>query len=445
MSLPGVAPPAPRSLPLFALGLLLVLAFAAHLRLRAATETIVSPSLQGDSVHYVSTAYNLHRFGVVSRDNTWSRPDAPEPVPDARSPPGFPALLALVMDQAPDQAFLRRALWMQALLGVLGVLAGTLLARMLLRPGPALAVGALLAISPQLVSLGTSLLTETTYALAVAGFALALVAAARTGRTAWYGVAGVLLGACALVRPTLMYLPVALLPAIVYLADRARWQAAGALLLGFLLAFGPWLVRNERVLGQASDPTLVTGTLLHGSYPDFQWAGRAETTGVPYRFDPGAKQIRTPGLALARIGANLQADPAGTLRWYLIGKPIRLHDWGFVDGGGDIFVNVIRDSPYLHRPTFRMTYLGMRLAHVPLMLLGALGLGLALLRLARRDRSPQARAWSLLAVTLAFAIAVHMAGMPLARYAVPFRVLTFLFAAHAVVELVAFARRRRPA
>jgi 4-amino-4-deoxy-L-arabinose transferase-like glycosyltransferase len=426
---------------LTALVLLLVLALGAHLRLRAAHETVVWPPLQGDSVRYVAVAYNLRHFGTVSQQVTWNVPDAPAPKPDALSPPGYPALLWTVLADAPDVPFLQRALLLQALLGLLAVGLGYLLARPLLPRAAALAVAALLAIAPQLVTLGTSLLTETLYTALVAAFAVALAHAARRERLSAYAVAGVLLGLCALVRPTLQYLPVLLLPAIAWLATRERWKACGVLLLAYALTFGPWLVRNRIVVG-GSDSTLMANTLLHGSYPDFRYAGRAESTGFPYRFDPQAASIRTPGQALDRIGANFAADPAGTLRWYLVGKPLRFHDWAFVEGAGDVFINSVKASPYFTRPEFIATHVAMRWLHLPLMLLGAAGLALALVGVARRDRSEAGRALGLLAVTLAFAIALHMVGLPLARYAVPFRPLTFLFALYAIVAIVRALRRR---
>jgi 4-amino-4-deoxy-L-arabinose transferase-like glycosyltransferase len=441
------APGAPRAgtrPPLLLLSLLLVLVVAAHLRLRAANETELAPPLQGDSVQYVSMAFNLRHFGVVSTENTWAVADAVAPRPDALRAPGYPALLATLLPALPDQAFLRRALLLQAALGVLTVWLGYLLARPLLARAGAVAVAALLAISPHLVSLGTSLLTETLFATVVTAFAVALVQAARSEQTLWYLVAGVLLGVTALVRPTLQYLPIVLVPAIAWLATRARWRSAGALVLGFALVFGPWLVRNQLATGSTSDPTLVRNMFLHGSYPDMMYAGRPETLGYPYRHDPAEASIRTPAQALGRIRANFAADPAGTLRWYLVGKPIRLHEWDFVEGPGDVFVNTTRHSPYFVRPEFGITHRLMYWMHVPLMALGLVGMLLALAGARRRAGDPVARALALLGVSLAFVLLLHVAGFPLARYGVPFRALTYLFAMHALAcAWRAAARARR--
>jgi len=423
---------------------LVVLLFAAHLRLRAAAETVLRPALQGDSIRYVSMAYNLKKFDTLSAVPTWSQPSPAPPAPEAFSPPGYPILLAGLMDGLPDHAFLARALRLQAWLGVLVVLAGFLMARTLLPRGAAIAVAALLAMSPQLVTLGTSLLTEVPFTLAVACFGAAISVAAIREDWRWYALAGLALGICALLRPTLQYLPVLLVPAMLWLSTRHRWKACGALLLAYALLLGPLLIRNQVSTGAISDPATMANGLLHGSYPDFMFEGRKESFGYPYRFDPEAKAIRTPALALARIGGNFAADPLGTARWYLLGKPLRFHDWGFAEASGSIFLNRISASPYLTRTEFVASYHAMHWLHPLLMLLGAAGLGLALVGVARREREPQARARGLLAITLLFAILLHVATLPFARYAIPFRPLTYLFALDALLVLYGAARRRWP-
>jgi hypothetical protein len=451
----GSASATPRPLPIAMLVLAVVLAFAAHLRLRAAAETLVWPPLQGDSVNYVSVAYNLRQFGVASRERTWTQDAPARPRPDALVAPGYPLLLAAVMPDRPDPPFLRDALLLQALLGVLTVGLGYMLARPLLPRGGAVAVAALLAISPHLVTLGTSLLTETLFAAAATAFAIALARAARTMRARDYALAGVALGLTALIRPTLQYLPLLLVPAIAWLSTRSprgdqagataasRWQGAGALLLAFVLTLGPWLARNVVRTGAAGDPVQLTSALLHGSYPDFMYAGKPQSLGFPYRFDPAAASIRTPGDALGRIRANLAADPAGTLRWYVLDKPRRLFDWAFVEGAGDVFINSVKASPYFVRGEFQATHALMRWLHAPLVLLGAIGTIAALWRGLRRRDDPVARAYALLAVTMAFVVALHSLALPLARYGVPFRALTFLFALHALqLAWGALARRR---
>ncbi len=416
------------------LGLLLivVLAVAAHLRLRAAFETLVWPPLQGDSVRYVSAAYNLSTFRVFSQSLTWDKATATTPVSDAVLSPGYPALLALFLDSRPDNSFLRRVLVLQALIGTLAVGLTYTFASQVLPRFMALVVTALVAITPQLVSLGTSLLTETLFTLTVVIFLCALVRAARRESVVWYLIAGLALGLTALVRPTLQYLPLLLVPVIAWLSTRNRWKNAGALLLGCVLMFGPWLVRNQLTTGVVGDSTLMTSTLLHGSYPDFMYQGRMESLGFPYRFDPEAADIKSPSQSLQRIGHNLEADPVGTLRWYLLAKPLRFYDWAFIEGAGDIFINSFKASPYLSRSEFIFTRALMYLVHWPLVILSFAGIALAGFFAIRRRDDGRSRAMGLLAVVIVFVMGLHVIGLPLGRYSVPFRPLTFVLALYAL-------------
>jgi len=301
---------------LFVLTLLAIVLAGASLRFRAALGTEPRPALQGDSGDYVSAAYNLRHFGVFSRDNLWSKETQATPRPDAVCEPGYPAMLALLLPEKPDWSFFRRTQLLQALIGTFVVFASWMFSAQLLPRKAALAVAALVAINPQLISLGTSVLTETLFSLLVVTGLYMITRACLDRRIAWYGAAGICIGLSALVRPTLEFLPLLLTPAMALLIPPSRWTRCLLLLLGMLLTVAPWILRNERVIGAASDPTLMTNTLLHGSYQDFMYQGQAESFGVPYRFDPAAATIRTPIQALERIRDEFAADPAGMLHWY---------------------------------------------------------------------------------------------------------------------------------
>ncbi len=434
----------PRLRLVFGLLLIVVLAVAAHMRLRAAFETVVSPPLRGDSIGYVSAAYNMKTFGVFSKALTWSQPAPSAPAPDAILSPGYPAVLAVLLEDRPDYRFLRRALLLQALIGIAAVGLTYVFAIQVLSRRAAIVAAALVAITPQLVSLGASLLTETLFTLTVVVFLLCLVRAARREAMGWYALAGLALGATALVRPTLQYLPFLLVPAVVWLSTRTPWKNVGALLLGFAIAFGPWLVRNQVQTGTIGDSTLIRSTLLHGSYPDFMYQGQPQSLGFPYRFDPQEASIRSPWQALQRIGSNLKADPATTLRWYFLSKPLRFHDWAFVEGAGDIFINPVTASPYLVRREFIVTSALMHIVHWPLMILSFLGTAMAMLSAIGRGSDERRRAMGLLAVVVIFVVGVHVIGFPLGRYSVPFRPLTFVLALYALGRIAGYLRSRLP-
>ncbi|HEY2345303.1 MAG TPA: glycosyltransferase family 39 protein [Xanthomonadaceae bacterium] len=430
---------------LAAFALVVILLLGASLRLRAALETETSPALQGDSVDYVSAAYNIRQFDVFSHENLWAKNVQSAPKPRAFINPGYPAMLALLMPGSPDRDFLRRALLTQALLGVLVVGASFLFAVQLLPKPAALALAALIAVNPQLISLGTTLLTETLFSLLVVASLCALARACLRGGVGWYLVTGVLIGLSVLVRPTLEFLPLMLVPALAWFIPRSRWKPCLALLFGMLLAFGPWIVRNELAIGAASDPTLMTSTLRDGSYPDFMYRGLPQSMGYPYKFDPDATTIHTPGQAIARIRSNLESDPAGTLRWYLLSKPVRFFDWSFIEGSGSIFINTVKRSPYLEgQPDFVLSYEAMYFLHWPLIALAWAGIALALVAAARGGRSREAAVMGVLAVVMLFVIGLHTIGFPLGRYSVPFRPLTYLLALYALTTAIRWVRTRSP-
>jgi 4-amino-4-deoxy-L-arabinose transferase-like glycosyltransferase len=424
-----------------ALALLLVIAFGASLRITAMLDTRLVSPLEGDSTGYVAAAYNLRQFGVFSNEHSFDQAKPVAPRPDALVRPGYPAMLALFLPDRPDYPFLHRVQWVQALLGIALIGLTYLFAAQLLPKTAALALAALVAIHPQLIVLGTALLTETLFSVVVAAFLYAITRAGSNGSAYWYGIAGALIGLSAWVRPTLQFLPLLLVPALAWLLPRTRWRNCASLVLAAALVFAPWILRNERAIGVPTDTTLMTSTLLHGSYPDFMYHGDPRTRGFAHRFDPEAAAIRTPAQALARIVANFRSAPAQTLRWYLLSKPVRFFDWEFIEGSGDIFINTVSRTPYRERRDFIDTYWVMRWLHWPLIVLGYVGILYALLRAARKDRNPQDRAWGLLAVTMIFVIALHALGLPLARYSVPFRPLMYLFA---IGVVVATARRLRP-
>ncbi len=409
------------------LGVLLLV--AAWLRFGAAVFSVFDPPVNGDSVQYISEAYNLKHYGVFSSEDTWRQPASATPAPDAMRPPGYAILLSWLLEDRPDYDFLRRVHMLQVFLGTLIVAAGYLLARRVLSPEWGLAVTLLMALCPQLITLGTSVLTETAYTLVLTIFFHSLVSAAQRPGARGFAIAGALLGLSVLIRFTLLYLPLVLLPAMLWLLPRpVRWRCACALLLGFGLVYGPWLLRNELVLGRASDPKLAVEAIVDGSYPDQMYQGRPETLGFAHRFDHADDDIVTVGQALDFVGADFRAHPADMLRWYLLGKPIAFYEWRFIEGSGDVFIKTAKRTPYRTRFEFIWSHELMRWLHWPLIALNGLGIVVAMLIAVRRRGHPEGRVWGLFVVVMVFTIAIHVIGYPLGRYSVPFRALTWSFA-----------------
>jgi hypothetical protein len=253
------------------------------------------------------------------------------------------------------------------------------------------------------------------------------------------------LGIASLVRPTVQYLPLLLAPAL-WWWDRRGDGARRALVLvaGFALAFAPWVVRNEVVVG-GGDPTLTISALHHGAYPEFEYQGRPETFGFPYRYDPDdAVAMQSVGNAVAHIVRGFREEPGHMLRWYLFEKPVYLFRWDPIQGAGDVFVYPVSASPYFDRSLFRVTRFLMWVLHWPLMAAGFLG-ALAVwhprfVAAARLDERA-VRGWRALSLVVLYVIAVHVVGAPFPRYSVPFRPLTYLFAVLLAVDAMRRFRR----
>lgn len=419
----------------------LVLAVATHLLVGAAFFTEVAPPIRADAVDYVAYAYNVKTHGVYSNQPSWVAGWQGEVKPDAKRPPGYPLLLAIFLDGAPTNLFVIRVMLFQALLGVLLVALTFALARTVLGFGPAIAVALLVALTPQLVTQATYLLTEVPFAVCVTAGMLAVALGTRGHIGSMFFLAGVAFGLSALIRPTLIYMPVVLLPVVWFVTRRPA--PALALVAAFALVQIPWLVRNERVLGRMNDPTLSIATLHHGSYPDFEYQDDPATLGFPYQFDPATPEIiRSYSSVLAHIGDGFVQRPVRMLVWYLVEKPIYFVAWNPIQGVGDIFVFPVTKSPYLDRPEFQLSRDLMYLLHWPLMLAGYLGAILVWFRRGGVGPPDAQVALRLLSAIFAFVLAVHIAGAPFPRYSVPFRPLQYLFAAYAVMWLHAFVRSR---
>lgn len=411
------------------LALALVLLVAAWVQFSVAARTVVDAPFRADSREYFFSAYNLVQHGVYSRQVTLPAEAHPQPPkPDAVRSPGYPLFLILLGDPQPTQAFLDRLVFAQATLGVLSVWLLFLISSTFLRPGWSHAAALLAAISPHLAVMNTYLLSESLFTFLLFASTYSSVIALRRPRTWLFLCSGVLWGLCGLVRPTAQLLPMLALACVVAVPHLRHYRRPASLLVaGFLLVTSPWLVRNQLIASDASDPSLAANFVLHGSYPGFMYRGDPASRGHPYRSDPNAAEAsRTVASAIAYTAQRLQRAPLAYLSWYLIGKPGFLLAWTNIDGAGDVFVYSVSHSPYLEDPTFDRLRHAMFWLHWPLMLLGMAGIVLAWWRSGRsgmdKEQLVAARAISLVVL---YAIALHMVGAPYPRYGVPFRPLLY--------------------
>jgi len=408
------------------------------MRVFAAVDTFVDHPFRADARDYVSYAYHLHHHGVYSRQPLFLT--APSLHPDALRVPGYPLFLVAFIDSTPDLRFIERVSIAQALLGVLAVVLTFFLARQLVGPALALAPTMLIAVSPHHISFATLLLSESLFTfLLLLGVGSVVLAILHPRHMLSMGIAaGVLFGCCALVRPTIQYVWVIALFAPLVLPRRGtvvKWAAM--FIMGFALAFGPWIIRNYISVGVAGDPTLTISTILDGSYPDFMYQGRPETLYHPYRFDPHAGEY---GGSLRAVIAHLLnefwAHPARMLRWYLIGKPLNFFSWYVGDNPHPFLQYPVIMSPYVQGDLlFSATALGSRLLHPILIVLGCAGSLLVWLPNAARwgISEPAQRIGRVCSILIAYFLAVHVVGEPLGRYSVPLTPILYSMAFVAIL------------
>lgn len=230
-----------------------------------------------DERFYLAYALSLHDHGVVGE---W-RPDEAAPTPDRMTTPLYPLLVAGMMAADPTLTATVRCVVSQppektatcpAALGIAPVVQGGLAAvatvataaTVLALGGGPLAAGlaaVIVVASKGYVHWTDHFLTEALYLPLLAVATWLIVLAARSRRPwAWLGGAGVFIGLAALARPSFLYLPVLLAPALPFLLPRTpagrvalRQGLAGALALaiGFAAVNAPWLGRNLERFGDA--------------------------------------------------------------------------------------------------------------------------------------------------------------------------------------------------
>lgn len=227
--------------------------------------------------HYVpktdSANYDAMAVHVVTQTGFPPSAFAPAGGPTALRPPAFPYLLAGVYELSGTGN--RSGRWeagrlAEAAIGAVIVALIMLIAARLWGARTGLVAGAIAAVYPPLVLIGSSLMSEPLYIALLLGAALCALRARDSGRPwAWALAAGLLTGASALTRGNGI---VELLPVVILVWPRGRpWSRAalGAPVLavvGCALALLPWTVRNFEAFGSFQPIGTEGGFALAGTY-----------------------------------------------------------------------------------------------------------------------------------------------------------------------------------
>lgn len=289
--------------------------------------------LSGDVSEYLRYAYNLVHHGVFSHtfDN---------PVPDDFRGPGYPLLLAALLDPSmgTDAAsltpWLARIAQAQVVLGTLTVALVIALARQWLPRGAALAAGLLIALWPHHVVATGVALSEVLFGFLLV---LALLCAVLPRLPAW--IAGVAFGLAYLTNPL-----VALFPFLL-----ARSRVGVVILLVSLAPVIGWSVRSHSL---PPSPSRAVMNVVQGSWPDFhesnRWRNfllhaREQNARIAAEVDAA---VIDPRAGMESVAKRLASDPLHYANWYAIQKPLALWAWDIQLGDGGIYFLRTQHSPY---------------------------------------------------------------------------------------------------
>ena len=411
----------------------LVLA-AGVLRLALVNTTDVRHLMSGDAYEYYRLSLNLKRCGVfTSSFEMLTRGCDAEARHDFGRAPGYPVMIMPLVAWPPSPTMLRQLQALNVVFGCLSVALVFLVFRHVSQPGAILAAS-LTAISPHLVATSLSPLTEAAFTLGLCLLMLCVLVWANSRHWAAAFVVGVCIGLITYIRPTTTYLVLAMAPFVWFSARRHKLGCACAVIVGFVVSFGPWMWQSRGYATDAGSGSLMVNSIHNGTYPDLTVPGVPESRGKPHRFDPGYAERDTLTAVLAHVLDQIRERPAETLRWYAVGKTTMFFGWDVVAGFGDVFVYPVRFHGYATNTQLAWTHWLMWHLHGPLHIAALIACVVAW----RRAPANDAAGGLLLkgcTIIIAYFVAVHIVATPLPRYSVPLRPLVYALAGCLIATL----------
>jgi 4-amino-4-deoxy-L-arabinose transferase-like glycosyltransferase len=217
-----------------------VLVVAATLRLIVLLAAAGSPQRywSQDDREYLGIAHHLHASYLAGSGHWFDL--------GLRRTPVYPLFLRGVFEVFGNHYV--AVVGVQLVLSVATVAVTYWLAGLILPRRYALAAAAALAVDPASIVFSNQMLTETLFALLLTAALALIVLARRSDRAAFAVAGGVLLGVAVLTRPVAEYLPLVVAVACIAASTARRRSAvavAVAMVLGFALPAGAWVVRND--------------------------------------------------------------------------------------------------------------------------------------------------------------------------------------------------------
>lgn len=302
---------------LVVLGVAAVLRFGLFLAAAPSPQRFWSP----DDREYIPIANHLHDSYLLSSGHLFDL--------GLRRPPVYPLFLRAVFDVFGQHY--AAVVAVQLVLSVATVGLVYWLAQLMLPRRLALLAAFLLAIDPASIVFANQMMTETLFAFLLTLVVGLIVVALRRGSAIVAASAGVLLGLDVLTRPVALYLPLVVVPAMLLVA-RARWRMspilAAALVVGFAIPVGGWLVRNVHTTGVATISTIeayniwnyrAVGALVEDGRTPADARADVRALLVPH-LHPGENAAEISRAQL-RVGLDVLAEhPVGAVKSWVRGE-----------------------------------------------------------------------------------------------------------------------------
>jgi 4-amino-4-deoxy-L-arabinose transferase-like glycosyltransferase len=330
----------------------------------------------------------------------------------------------MFVDGPPNKEMIDRILFCHALISALTVIVAFFFFTKFLPLLSGLLASFLVALCPHLIALNSYVLTETLFCFLIVVFGALIMLFLRKPSSRLAILVGIVIGFATLVRVSLQYFLVMVVILFVFHFGRRKGLRFSVfVLLGFILAFSPWIVRNLVTVGKVSDHTLMINFLHHGMYPDFTFQNVPESYGHPYTHDPRSNEIsRDMNSVLWEIVRRFSEEPLKHAKWFTVRKPVAFWSWDIVNGWGDVFPYQVLKTPYFDNKLFQWIHICMYILHWPLVSLALCGCFIVwvprvMIRLPE-ESTFAARFTSLL---LIYYTLIHMIGAPFPRYSIPLR------------------------
>lgn len=425
-----------------------ILVLGGFLRIDTVRDSYINKDLWADShmyftyahnlrVHGVYSHYNLQKNGVYSHSDRVYGGSELTPPPDNFIPPGYPFFVYLFLADIPEhinqeniKPFLYRIKLAQAILSTVTILITYLISRYLLGVILALVPTLIVAIAPHLIVANLYILTETLFCFILSLIVL-LIGWSREKSPIYIILIGVLIAAASLIKPAFLYFMIPLCLVYGFLMwKELRGPLLLFLVLGFAVAYSPWVIRSYMSPDLVPDKNLMASTLLAGAYPDLVYGDDQRTYPYPFLYDPNYKKnSHSTSSAMNEIWHRFLNRPARFVKWYLVGKPILLWQWDITHGQRGAFVYPVRYSPYNSSVFYKYTYELSRIIHWPLVILSLIGCIIAWLPAHHNMLSAKGVFSSrVISIILLYFLVVHTVTFADARYAVPLRPLIALMA-----------------